>query len=182
MFNTESFVWIDETGSDKRDHIRKYGYALRGVTPVYRRLLCRGERYNAIAAVSSTEVLAVEVRKGSVNGDVFYDFLRGELFPKMHPFPGPNSVAIMDNCSIHHVQEVKELAKQLGIVILYLPPYSPDYNPIEETFSYVKAYLRRHDELLQVVPDPTCIIKEAFNSISSQHLTSWAVHAGYYIP
>ena len=143
-------MWIDETGTDKRDHIRKYGYALKGVAPVYHRLLCCGERYNAIAAMSSTEILAVEVRRGSVNGDVFYDFLRGELFPKMQPFPGPNSVAIMDNCSVHHVQEVKELAKQLGIVILYLPPYSPDYNPIEETFSYVKTYLRRHDELLQV--------------------------------
>ena len=103
LFNTESFVWIEETGSDKRDHIRKYGYALREVTTVYRRLLCRGERNSAIAAVSSTEIPAVEVRKGSVNGDVFYDFLRGELFPKMHPFPGTNSVAIMDNCSIHHV-------------------------------------------------------------------------------
>ena len=131
--------------------------------------------------MSNTEILAVEVRRGSVNGDVFYDCLRGELFPKMQPFPGPNSVAIMDKCSVHHVQEVKELAKQFGIVILYLPPYSPDYNPIEETFSYVKTYLRRHDELLQVVPDPTCIIKAAFNSISSQHLTSWVLHAGYYI-
>ena len=57
----ESFVWIDETGSNKKDHIRKYGYALKGVTPVYHRLLCHGERYNAIAAVSCTDVLALEV-------------------------------------------------------------------------------------------------------------------------
>lgn len=179
LFNCESFVWIDETGSNKKDHIRKYGYALKGVTPVYHRLLCRGERYNAIAAISSTSVLAVEVRKGSINGSLFFDFLRGELFPNMHPFPGPHSVAIMDNCSIHHVQEVQELAKQLGIVLLYLPPYSPDYNPIEESFSYVKSYLRKHDEVLQAVPDPTCIIKAAFNSITSDHLMSWVSHAGY---
>ena len=115
----------------------------------------------SVVVIDTTEVLAVEVRKGSVNGDFFYDYLRGELFPKMHPFPGPNSVAIMDNCSIHHVQEVKELAKQLGIVLLYLPPYSPDRNPIEELFSYVKNYLRKHDELLQAVPVPTCIINAA---------------------
>ena len=94
LFNCESFVWIDETGTNKKDHIRKYGYALKGVTPVYHRLLCCGDRYSANAAMSCTEVLAVEVRKGSVNGD---DYLRSELFPKMHPFPGPNSVAIMDN-------------------------------------------------------------------------------------
>ena len=178
-YSSDSFVWVDETGTNKKDHIRKYGYALKGVTPVYHHFLCRGERYNAIAAISCTEVLAVEVRKGSVNGSLFYDFLRGELFPNMHSFPGPNSVAIMDNCSIHHVQEVQELAKQLGIVLLYLPPYSPDYNPIEESFSYVKNYLWKHDELLQSVPNPTCIIKAAFNSITTDHLMSWVSHAGY---
>lgn len=96
----------------------------------------------------------------------------------MQSFPGPNSV---DNCSIHHVQEVHDLAQQLGIVLLYLPPYSPDYNPIEESFSYVKSYLRKHDELLQSIPNPTCIIKAAFNSITSDHLMSWVSHAGYNI-
>ena len=138
LFNGESFVWLDETGTDRRDQLRKYGYALRGVTPVYHRILIRGDRYNAISAMSSSEILALEVRKGTMNGDRFFDFLRGELFPKMQPFPGPNSVLLMDNCSIHHIQPVKELAKQLGIVLLYLPPYSPDCNPLEEAFSYVK--------------------------------------------
>ena len=45
----------------------------------------------------------------------------------------------MDNCSIHHV---KDLAQHLGIVIMYLPPYSPDLNPLDEAFSYVKQYLK----------------------------------------
>ena len=45
------FVWVDETGSDKRDNIRKYGYALRGVTPTYKRLLARGQRINALAVL-----------------------------------------------------------------------------------------------------------------------------------
>ena len=49
------------------------------------------------------------------------------------PFPGQNSIIIMDNCSIHHIQEVKDL---LGVLLMYLPPYSPDFNPIEELFSF----------------------------------------------
>ena len=179
LFNSECLVWIDETGTDKRAHIRKYGYALRGVTPVYHRILSRGNRYNAIAAMSSTEILAVEVKTGSVNGEIFFDFLRGELFPRMQPFPAPNSVLLMDNCSIHHIQPIKELAKQHGIILLYLPPYSPDYNPIEEAFSYIKNYLRKHDELMQVIPDPVVLIKAAFHSITSDHITSWVSHAGY---
>ena len=93
----------------------------------------------------------------------------------MHSFPGPNSVAIMDNCSIHHVQEVHELVQQLGIVLLYLTPYNPDRGII----SYVKNYLWKHDELLQAVPNPTCIIKAVFNSITSDHLMSWISRADY---
>lgn len=51
----------------------------------------------------------------------------------------------MDNCSVHHVPEVKGMFMNVGIPVFFLPPYSPDYNPIEEMFSYVKTYLRRHD-------------------------------------
>ena len=74
----------------------------------------------------------------------------------MHPVDGssPNSILIMNNCSIHHISEVKELMRQSGIVMLFLPPYSPDLNPVEEAFSYIKNYLQKHDQLLQVIPDP----------------------------
>ena len=55
-------------------------------------------RVNTIAAMSSNEILGVECKYGSVDGDVFFDFLRGTLIPQMQPFPSPNSVIIMDNC------------------------------------------------------------------------------------
>ena len=60
MFSREMFVWVDETGSDARDHVRKYGYALRVIRPICHRLLCRGRRINAIAAITSSGVLALE--------------------------------------------------------------------------------------------------------------------------
>ena len=146
-FDTSMLVWVDESGSDRRACMRKYGYAIRGDTPVYSRSLYRGKRINAIAAMTSSEVLAVELHKGNVNGEVFYDFLRGTLIPRMQTFPNRNSVLIMDNCSIHHIQDVKKLLKDYGVVLLFLSPYSPDYNPLEESFSFVKSYLRKHDEL-----------------------------------
>jgi transposase len=92
----------------------------------------------------------------------------------MLPFNGVNthSVLIMDNCAIHHVSKVQQLLKTAGIVALFLPPYSPDLNPIEEAFSNVKKYLRKHDNLLQAVQDPTNIIKSAFNSITAEQ---WSV-------
>ena len=68
----------------------------------------------------------------------------------------------MDNCSIHHTELVMDLLKEAGIVVIFLPPYSPDYNPIELVFGYIKAYLKHHDELLQALSDPLPVIKAAF--------------------
>ena len=133
-FARNQFVWVDETGSDKRDHVRRYGYSIRGPTPVTHRLF---SRVNAIAAVSTQGILAVEIEAGTVNGLKFFDFLRGTLIPNMMPFDGrnPTSIVVMDNCAIHHVREVVELASQVGILLFFLPCYSPDFNPAEEAFS-----------------------------------------------
>ena len=76
------------------------------------------------------------------------------------------SIAILDNCSVHHVNEVLDLFHQAGILVLFLPPYSPHLNLCEEAFSFIKSYLRRHDELLQVLPSPLDVIKSAFNNIT----------------
>ena len=99
----------------------------------------------------------------------------------MMSFNGRNlrSVAVMDNHSIHHVSEVVEHFRQAGVVVLFLPAYSSDLNPMEEAFSFVKSYLRKHD-VLQVIPDPKVIIKAGFNAITAQHCISWISHSGYY--
>ena len=67
------------TWCDNRDSTRKYGYALRGVTPMCKCLLARGQRINAIAAIGAEGVLATELMTGTVNGDRFIDFLRATV-------------------------------------------------------------------------------------------------------
>ena len=116
-----------------------------------------------------------------MDADYFVDFVRGDLVPNMLPFDGtnPKSIAIMDNCSIHHVQAVVDICDAAGILLLLLPPYSPDYNPIEKTFSYIKGYLKEHDQILQVLDDPMPIIRGAFNSITPEQCNGWISHAGY---
>ena len=181
LFNPDQFVFIDETGSDARDHIRKYGYAIRGLAPQNKRLLSRGQRVNAIAGMSTDGVVAVEVTKSNVDAEVFFDYARRSLIPNMLPFNGSNpcSIVIMDNLSVHHTQDITHLFRQMGILLLFLPPYSPDLNPAEEMFSFVKNYLRKHDNLLQIVTNPTDIIHSAFDSITSEHCTAWVRHSGY---
>ena len=181
LFNPDQFVFIDETGSDARNHIRKYGYATRGMTPQCKRMLSRGQRVNAIAGMSTDGVVAVEVTNSTVDAEVFFDFARRSLIPNMLPFNGSNpcSIVIMDNLSVHHTQDIIDLFKQMGILLLFLPPYSPDLNPAEEMFSFVKNYLRKHDDLLQIVTNPTDILYSAFNSITREHCTAWIKHSGY---
>ena len=116
-------VWVDETGSDHRDHPRKYGYALYGRYPVYHRLLERGPHVFAIAAMSTDGVIAVDLHKGSVNGDVFVDFIRGSLILNMQQFDGvaERSNVILDTCSIHHIPEVIEMLGSFSSCLLTHP-------------------------------------------------------------
>ena len=182
LHRKDQFVWLDETGCDNRHTMRKYGYAIRGETPRCHRLLTRGQRVSAVAALSTEGLLAVELTSGTVDSEVFFDFVRGSVIPLMNPFDGssPKSILVLDNCSVHHVPGIAELFRLAGILVLYLPPYSPDYNPIEETFSYVKYYLKRHDTLLQQLNDKTPLIRAAFDSITPDLAKAWIIDCGYF--
>ena len=71
FFHTNQLVWLDETGCDQRDHVRKHGYSLRGERPVYHRFLHRGNRVSAITAMCTDGILATEVFYGTLNGERF---------------------------------------------------------------------------------------------------------------
>lgn len=172
---------VDESGCDKRDHIWKFGYALRGEHPVFHRSLHRGQTISIITTLSTDGIVANEITKGTVNGEAFLEFVHGSLIPNMLPFDGesPYSIVVMDNCSIHHVQPVLDAFNQADIVVRFLLPYSPDMNPVENVFSYVKYYLKQHDDILQVVSDICPILEEGIKSINSNNAQQWISHCGY---
>ena len=182
LYRRDQFVWIDESGCDARSYRRKFGYSLRGTRAECDHLLVRGKRISSIAALCSEGVMAVTSTTDTINADIFYDFVQGELIPNMNPFDGSSSkcIAVMDNCAVHHVPIVEDLFSDAGILLIWLPPYSPDLNPIEEAFSSVKAYLKRHHDILQLSSvDPVPIIQAAFDQITKQHCNGWISHSGY---
>lgn len=140
-------VFVDETGSDKRDSLRKYGYSVRGKTPRSCKLLTRGERISVVSGMTTNGIAAMKVIRGTLDGTVFTNFIQNDLVPILKPYNGlnSNSVVVMDNCSVHHVSGIKNLITQTGALLHYLPPYSPDLNPIEECFAKVKACLKNMD-------------------------------------
>ena len=160
--------------------LRKFGYSIWGERAECRKLLVRGRWISAIAALSWTS--AVDLTTESVNGDTFYDFICGTLIPNMHPYDGlnPNSVVVMDNCSIHHVDEVQQLLDEAAIPVIYLPPYSPDLNPIEAAFGHVKSYLKLHDDVMEAFPNKLTLVEAAFNNITVQNCKAWIKHSRCY--
>jgi transposase len=72
---------------------------------------------------------------------VFEDFIE-HLLPSCSRWPERNSVLVMDNASIHHSERVKQMCCDAGVKLVYLPPYSPDLNPIEEIFAELKAFIK----------------------------------------
>lgn len=75
----------------------------------------------------------------------------------MNPYPGKNSVLIMDNARIHHDEDLVKSVEEFGCRILYLPPYSPDLNPIETAFSALKSWLKRYRDIVNNCDDPIYI-------------------------
>ena len=72
---------------------------------------------------------------------------------------------IMDNASIHHMEQITDM-HGVGALVRWLPPYSPDLNPIEEVFSQIKLYLKANESVYPSTPSPRCIISMAFNTVS----------------
>src|SRR5687767_9861373 len=76
----------------------------------------------------------------------------------MNPYPGKNSVIIMDNTCIYHDEELVKSIEKVGCKILYLPPYSPDLNPIETAFLSLKNWLKRYRDFVNIYNDPINIL------------------------
>ena len=116
----------------------------------------------------------------TIDTNNFFDFVGGELLPQLQPFDGlaMHSIVIMDNLS---VQPILTILNDSGIVVHFLPPYSPDLNPIEEAFSYIKSYLKLHEDVLDATNDPFPLIHAAIDSITSHMCKQWITHSGYQI-
>ena len=113
------------------------------------------------------------VVEGSTNGTLFETYLEEVLLPTLKK----GQVVVMDNLSAHKGERVREMIEGKGCQLVYLPPYSPDFNPIEQAFSKLKSYLRaacaRSQERLMEV------IGEALRTISASDAEGFFEHCSY---
>lgn len=92
----------------------------------------------------------------------------------MNPYPGSNSVIVLDNAKIHHDEGLIEYLQAFGIHVKFLPPYSPDLNPIETAFSVIKSFLKKNRDFIESCNDSIYALL-----IASFHITN-AMAEGFF--
>jgi DDE superfamily endonuclease len=88
--------------------------------------------------------LCYDIYQGTTDFERFESFTEFRVLPECNPFPAEKSVIVMDNASFHHSERIRQMCAEAGVKLIYLPPYSPDFNPIEEFFSELKAFIKRN--------------------------------------
>ena len=110
---------------------------------------------------------------GAVDGDAFAAYVQQVLVPQLRP----GQIVILDNLSVHKRADIRQQIEQAGCALRFLPPYSPDFNPIEQAFSKFKTGLRRAQARSQEALDKA--IADALDTITRVDARNWFRHDGY---
>ena len=156
-FKHYQLVFIDESAANETTKERKHGWALPGVRPTISRPFKRSERWSILPAYTSRRgYITYEIVQGSYTSESYLAFIRDRVLPLCNPYdpeiPRENSILVMDNASIHRGPELRTLCDLFQVTLEFLPPYSPDYNPIEESFAELKAWMKRNQVLADCFP------------------------------
>ena len=182
-FRPEQLVFADESHFNRLTLRRPYAWSKRGERATQYEFSFRGSKYSILPAISLDGIVHLEVLDKAISGDDFRRFVQG-LLPRMNEWPLPKSVLIVDNASIHKVAGIREMVEERGARLVYLPAYSPDFNPIELAFSKIKGWLRANRERLDIElnsGDATVYSSfwEAVHSVTAEHSRGWYKHCGY---
>lgn len=128
QYKSYQLVFVDESGCDRRAGYRRWGWSPKGTTPVQVARFGRGKRWHILPAYAQDGIMLRRVYQGVTDSDVFEDFI-ARLLQHCGRFPAPKSVIVMDNASWHHSERILEMAREAAVIILFLPPYSPDFKP-----------------------------------------------------
>ena len=150
QWDADRVVCVDESATNERSTDRKMGFSPVGVPIHLKRWLKRSQKWSVLPAMSTEGWFHAIIKQGSITGDDFEHWLEHDILPKMARFDGDRDILIMDNYAIHRRPRVQQLCDRHGVRLVYLPPYSPRFNPIEGSFYDLKAYLRKHYKVMEL--------------------------------
>lgn len=126
-----------------------------------------------LGAMSTSGIIAAMTIEAATDRDIFLVYLNEVLGPRLRP----GDVVVMDNLSSHKVDGVRQCIEQMGAELLYLPPYSPDLNPIEKAWAKLKLLLRSAKARTKEALDDA--ITELLPQITAENAQAWFKHSGY---
>jgi transposase len=172
--SVDNLVFLDETGINT-GMTRLYGRAVSSKRVVDYTPDVRFERTTVLSSVRANGEMVPLVFDGSLNGDIFKEYIAQCLAPTLKA----GDMVIMDNLSSHKVEGVVEPIIAAGATVLYLPPYSPDFNPIELMWSKIKAYLRKMKARTKDALEQA--LEKALDCITLSDILAWFAEYGYSI-
>ena len=164
--------FIDESGVNI-SMTRLYGRAQRGERVLGSVPHDHGHNVTIIGSMGLGGIVAAMSFEGAVNGDIFRVFIDQVLAPTLCE----GDVVVMDNLPSHKVKGIEEAIESRGATLVYLPPYSPDFSPIEECWSKVKAWLRKIKARTLEALDDAIVV--AFDQVTTSDAAGWFRHCGY---
>ncbi len=173
----QQFVFLDESGA-KTNMTRLYGRAPGGTRCVDHTPHGHWKTMTMLSAIRADGVMqgATVVIDGAINGETFLTYVEQFLTPALRQ----GDVVVMDNLASHKIKGVREAIESVGCDLWYLPPYSPDFNPIEKLWSKVKTWLRRVSattfDALSALSDA---VADALNAVGSQECANDFRSCGY---
>ena len=171
-YPAENLIFLDESGVNLA-MTRLYGRALKGERVRGEKPLKRGQNISLLSALSLEKVVASRNIYGSVDAITFEAFVVVDLVPKLKK----GDCIIMDNAKIHQGKMVRKAIEKTGAKLIYLSPDSPEFSPIENFWSKVKAILRKikarnYTDLIEGIID-------AMLQVTKQDIHNWFTHCCY---
>jgi transposase len=175
QLDPEQLVFVDESGTNI-SLTRVYGWAphdRRAPGSVPR---THGKNTTLVAALAPDGLHEPWLIEGAIETDSFAWYITEQLAPTLRP----GQIVVLDNLSVHKADRIRQAIEARHCQLLFLPPYSPDFTPIEQAFSKIKAILRglgaRSKEALQEA------VRLAIEAITRHDAAAWFAHAGYALP
>ena len=171
-WDTRQVVFLDET-STHTSFTRTHGRAKTGTRVIGRVPRNHGPNISCLAALTPSGIVTSLAIPGAIDGQVFTQWLATELLPRL----APGTTIVLDNLNVHRSAHVHTLVAEAGCTLRFLPAYSPDFNPIELTFSRLKTRLRAAGK--RTFDDVVTEIGASFSSVTAAHAQAWFRHCGY---
>jgi transposase len=168
-------VFLDESGF-RLGAPPHYGWAPCGEKSPGKSVQGSWQTMTMLGAISLDGFRGFLTIDAATDSEIFTAFVRHQLAPNLRP----GDIVVMDNLSAHKNEDALAALREVGATALFLPPYSPEFNPIEKAWAKMKEILRRMHTLTREAFDAA--VATAMNAVSAEDIYAWTVHAGYDLP